>query len=58
VLFATAVEKKDADLGVVPIENTTAGVVPLTLDAFMESKLKICAEMYVDIEHFLLSLTP
>ncbi len=50
-----AVEKKEADVGVVPIENTTAGVVPYTLDAFMESKLKICAEMYVDIEHFLLS---
>jgi len=50
-----AVEKREADLGVVPMENTTAGVVPLTLDAFMESKLKICAEIYVDIEHHLLS---
>jgi len=50
-----AVEKKDADLGVVPIENTTAGVVPLTLDALVESKLQILAEIYVDIEHFLLS---
>ncbi|HUU54894.1 MAG TPA: prephenate dehydratase [Armatimonadota bacterium] len=50
-----AVEKKDADFGVVPIENTTAGVVPLTLDAFMESKLLVCAELYVDIEHYLLS---
>jgi len=49
------VEKKDADLGVVPIENSTGGVVPLTLDALLESKLKICAEMYVDIEHYLLS---
>jgi len=50
-----ATEKRDADLGVVPIENTTAGVVPLTLDAFAESNLKICAEIYVDIEHYLLS---
>jgi len=50
-----AAEKKDADLGVVPIENSTGGVVPLTLDAFAESNLKICAEMYVDIEHYLLS---
>ena len=50
-----AVEKKDADFGVVPIENTTAGVVPMTLDAFMESKLTVCAEIYVDIEHYLLS---
>lgn len=52
------VEKREADLGVVPIENTTAGVVPLTLDAFVESTLKICAETYVDIEHYLLSKSP
>jgi chorismate mutase/prephenate dehydratase len=50
-----AVAKKEADLGVVPIENTTAGVVPLTLDSLAESKLRICAEVYVDIEHYLLS---
>jgi chorismate mutase / prephenate dehydratase len=50
-----AVEKKEADLGVVPIENTTAGVVPFTLDALMDSKLQITAEVYVDIEHYLLS---
>ena len=50
-----AVEKREADLGVVPIENTTAGVVPLTLDAFAESNLRICAESYVEIEHYLLS---
>ncbi len=50
-----AVEKKEADLGVVPIENTTGGVVQFTLDAFMESKLGICAEIYVDIEQYLLS---
>jgi chorismate mutase/prephenate dehydratase len=49
------VAKKEADLGVVPIENTTAGVVPLTLDELMESKLKILAEIYVDIEHHLLT---
>jgi chorismate mutase/prephenate dehydratase len=50
-----AVEKKEADLGVVPIENTTGGVVQFTLDAFMESRLTICAESYVDIEQYLLS---
>ncbi len=53
-----AVEKKEADLGVVPIENSTGGVVPYTLDAFLESKLRICAEVYVDIEQFLLSHAP
>jgi chorismate mutase/prephenate dehydratase len=50
-----AVENKEADLGVVPIENSTGGVVPLTLDALVESKLQICAEIYVDVEHYLLS---
>jgi chorismate mutase/prephenate dehydratase len=50
-----AAENGEADLAVVPIENTTAGVVPLTLDAFVESKLRICAEIYVDIEQYLLS---
>ena len=55
---SVAVEKGDADFGVMPIENTTAGVVPLTLDALVESKLKIAAEVYVDIEHYLLSGCP
>lgn len=50
-----AVEKREADLGVVPIENTTGGVVAFTLDALVESKLSICAETYVDVEHYLLS---
>jgi chorismate mutase/prephenate dehydratase len=50
-----AVEKKEADLGVVPVENSIGGVVPLTLDAFLESKLRICAEIYVDIEQYLLT---
>jgi len=50
-----AVAKKEADLGVAPIENSTGGVVPLTLDALVESKLTICAEIYVDIELHLLS---
>ncbi len=51
----TAVGKREADLGVVPVENTTGGVVPYTLDAFMESNLSVCAEIYVDIEQYLLS---
>lgn len=53
-----AVEKREADLGVVPIENTTAGVVPLTLDALVESQVTVRAEVYVDIEHYLLSHSP
>jgi len=42
-------------LGVVPIENSTEGVVAHTLDCLVESDLQICAEVYLDIHHHLLS---
>jgi chorismate mutase/prephenate dehydratase len=41
--------------GVVPIENSTEGVVAHTLDCLVESDLQICAEIYLDIHHHLLS---
>jgi chorismate mutase/prephenate dehydratase len=40
---------------VVPIENSTEGVVNHTLDMFMESNLVICAEREEPISHYLLS---
>lgn len=49
------VEKARADYGVVPIENSTEGVVNHTLDMFIESDLKICAETLLEISHYLLS---
>lgn len=49
------VEKGRADYGVVPIENSTEGVVNHTLDMFMESELVICAEREDDINHYLLA---
>ncbi len=49
------VEKARADYGVVPIENSTEGVVNHTLDMFMESDLMICAEREDPIGHHLLS---
>jgi chorismate mutase / prephenate dehydratase len=42
---------------VVPIENSTEGVVAHTLDVLVDSELKICAEIYLDIHHHLLSRT-
>jgi chorismate mutase/prephenate dehydratase len=48
------VEKGRADYGVVPIENTTEGAVSHTLDMFMESDLKICSEVSLEICHNLL----
>jgi len=52
------VERQRADYGVVPIENSTEGVVNLTLDMFMESELKITSEVTMRIPHHLLSRHP
>jgi chorismate mutase/prephenate dehydratase len=41
--------------GVVPIENSTEGVVAYTLDLLVDSPLQICAECFLDIHHNLLS---
>jgi chorismate mutase/prephenate dehydratase len=41
--------------GVVPVENSTEGVVSHTLDLLVDSSLTICAEMYLPIHHDLLS---
>lgn len=49
------VEQSRADYGVVPVENSTAGVVPETLDMFPLTNAKICAEIYVPIAHYLIS---
>lgn len=49
------VERERADYGVVPIENSTEGVINHTLDTFLSSELKICSEIYLPITHYLLS---
>lgn len=51
------VEKGRALYGVVPVENSTEGVVSHTLDMFMESSLTINAEILLEVSHFLLSRT-
>ncbi len=50
-----AVARGKADFGVVPIENSTEGAVTHTLDEFMDSELKICAQILLRIEHNLLA---
>ncbi|MBW7928847.1 MAG: prephenate dehydratase [Fimbriimonadaceae bacterium] len=50
------VEHGLADYGVVPVENSLAGVVPETLDMFPQTNVKICAETYVPIHHHLATL--
>jgi len=48
------VESDAAHFGVVPIENSTEGVINHTLDRFMNSPLRICGEVEMRIHHHLL----
>lgn len=49
------VEAGSVHYGVVPVENSTEGVVSHTLDTFMTSPLCICGEVCLRIHHHLLS---
>jgi len=48
------VSKGHCDLGLAPIENTTGGGVIETLDALIDSDVKVCAEVLMAIHHNLL----
>ncbi|MFQ5904000.1 MAG: prephenate dehydratase, partial [Candidatus Binatia bacterium] len=43
------------DYGVVPIENSTEGVVTHTLDMLVEADVRICAEVSLEVHLYLLS---
>jgi prephenate dehydratase len=47
----TEVELKNADIGIVPIENSVAGTVGQTLDCLMDFELRIIAEEILPIKH-------
>jgi len=47
-----------ADFGIVPIENSTGGGVIDTLDALMDTDVKVCAEINRVIHHNLLANCP
>jgi chorismate mutase / prephenate dehydratase len=49
------VERGTADYGVVPIENSIEGAVSHTLDVFVDSDLKICSQIILDVAHNLLA---
>src|SRR5262249_36950517 len=51
----TEVSKNRADYGVVPVENSTEGVVTHTLDMFVDSDLKVVAQIVLPVQHCLLS---
>ena len=50
-----AVEEGHCQFGVVPIENSTEGVVTHTLDRFVVSPLQICGEVEIRIQHNLMA---
>ena len=54
----TEVSKHRADYGVVPVENSTEGVVTHTLDMFVDSDLKIVAQIVLPVQHCLLANCP
>lgn len=49
------VERGRAHYGVVPVENSTEGVVNHTLDMFIDSELQVIAEIMLEISHNLMS---
>jgi len=49
-----AVERQRADYGVVPVENATEGAVDSTLDAFLDSPIRICGEILLPVDQALL----
>lgn len=49
------VERSNSDYGIVPVENSWAGVVPETLDTFMNSNLRVVSEVFQSITHNLLT---
>lgn len=51
------VESDNANYGVVPIENSTQGIVNSTLDMFLESTLSIVGEVELRVHQHLLSNT-
>lgn len=56
-IFA-AVERGEASYGVVPVENSTEGMVSHSLDLLAESELKVVAQVTLDVEHCLVGRGP
>ncbi|MHB1134381.1 MAG: prephenate dehydratase [Chloroflexota bacterium] len=48
-------ERGNVDYGLIPIENSTAGAVTPSLEAFLDARVQICAEVALPIVHNLMS---
>ena len=51
-----AVERQDADYGMLPVENAVAGSVTQSYELLMEHDLRIHAEMILRVRHMLLAI--
>jgi chorismate mutase/prephenate dehydratase len=49
------VEARRVDLGLVPIENSIGGGIHDTLDCFLHTTVRVCAEVLIPIHHHVLS---
>ena len=49
------VRSGSANFGVVPVENSSEGVVNATLNSLADEEIKICGESYLTIHHQLAS---
>ncbi len=49
------VASENCHYGVVPVENSTEGVISHTLDNFLQSSLVICGEVELRVHHFLMA---
>jgi chorismate mutase/prephenate dehydratase len=54
-IFST-VEQGGCQFGVVPVENSTEGVISYTLDRFLTSPLKMCGEVEIQVHQNLMGL--
>ena len=52
------VARGHCDLGMVPIENSVGGGVVDTLDSFIDASVHICAEVVLEVHHYLLANCP
>lgn len=49
------VQKDNAHYGIVPVENSSNGVIGATLDMLYTQNLKVCGEVEIDIHHQLIA---
>jgi chorismate mutase/prephenate dehydratase len=54
----SSVERGHVDYGVIPIENSTEGAVHHALDLLVETDVRVIAQIYLKIEHCLISQSP